>query len=133
VVSLGRSASGVGGFVFVVVVVVLVEDFVGVPVEDGVVVVVPDFDVVGVPVDDPVTDGVCVRELDRVLEVVVVGSIKYGWTSKVRLGCPDSLFTGPMARANPHSAVIRLAIILGAVNVTFSPIGTERPNYLWRS
>ena len=32
--------------------------------------VVPDFDVVGVPVDDPVTDGVCVRELDRVLEVV---------------------------------------------------------------
>jgi len=53
-----------------VVVVVLVEDFVGVPVEDGVVVVVPDFDVVGVPVDDPVTDGVCVRELDKVLEVV---------------------------------------------------------------
>ena len=71
--------------------------------------------------------------VDDVLDVVVLGWIRYWVTSKVALGCSDWGLAGPRASANPHNAVIRLAMIFGAVNVTISPIGKEHPNCLGRS
>jgi hypothetical protein len=52
-----------------------------------------------------------------VLDVVVVGSIKYGWTLIVLLGGLERALGEPQRAVNPIRAEITPAMILGAVNV----------------